>query len=131
MSDINTCTMMGRLVREPAVHTGASGGICAQFTLASNQRFKDKQGTPQTETAFIPCKGFGGWATALTGRRKGETVLVTGRFRTESWDQNGSPRTQLILVCSTIHVLSFAAKDSTPEPQSSVTEPPAGDTVPF
>lgn len=131
MSDINTCTLMGRLVREPSVHTGASGGICAQFTLASNQRFKDKLGNPQTETAFIPCKGFGNWATALTGRRKGETVLVTGRFRTESWDQNGSPRSQLTLVCNTIQVVSLASKESTAEPQSFVAEPTTADTVPF
>jgi single-stranded DNA-binding protein len=84
MTDINAYTMTGRLVREPLVQAGASGTKFTMFTLATNHRYKDRQGNQQIDTAYIPCKGFGGWAMALQGRRKGDTVLVTGRFKTEN-----------------------------------------------
>ena len=60
MRDINTITLTGRLVHDPVLNRGASGGCLGHFVLASNRQCKDKNGVLQTETAFVPCKVFGG-----------------------------------------------------------------------
>lgn len=111
MIEINQFTILGRLVREPALHTGKSGA-CARFTVAVNRRWTDKSGNPQTEVAFLDCKAFNGWTERLAGRTKGTPVLATGRLRTESWEQDQTSRTQLTLVCETVQVLEFPDRES-------------------
>ena len=51
MTDINTTTMTGRLTRDPVVKN--NGPPMGYFTLASNDRYRDKTGAVQTKTAFF------------------------------------------------------------------------------
>lgn len=106
MSDINLTTLTGRLVRPPIVKRGEGGRLFGMFTLASNQRYTDKNGAQQEETAFVTCKVFGGWAEPLNGHTKGDMAVVTGRLKTESWAQDGETRQALMLVCETLHFLA-------------------------
>jgi single-strand DNA-binding protein len=105
MRDINTITLTGRLVHDPVLNRGASGGCLGHFVLASNRQCKDKNGVLQTETAFVPCKVFGGWAESAGQHKKGDQVVVMGRLRTEKWEKDGQPRTQLALVCDAVHFI--------------------------
>ena len=101
MSDLNVTTVMGRLVRDPKLKNGRSR--MAFFTIASNQRYRDDAGVLQEETAFVACKVFGAWCDALTDRHQGDTLLVSGRLRTESWEKDGAKRTQLLLIGNALH----------------------------
>jgi single-strand DNA-binding protein len=114
MTDINIATLTGRLVRDPNLRNCNGGTLMGYFTLASNQRYKDKAGAVQEETAFLPCKAFGRWAEPLANHRKGEMAIVSGRLRTETWEKDGVQQSQLILVCDSLHFVSPAAKSSAP-----------------
>lgn len=123
MINLNTCTILGRLVREPVIHNSPQGS-CAIFTLATNRRWTDKNGNQQTESAFIPCKAFNGWTKGLQGLEKGSPILVSGRLRTESWETDGTMRSQLCLTCDVVQSLEVAkpgAVEPFPEPAATAT----------
>ena len=105
------------LVREPMLKHCNGGSLMGWFTVASNHRYKDKTGTVQEDPAFVACKVFGGWAEALENCHKGEMILVSGRFRTESWEKNGAKQSQLTLICDSVHrVASGGNASRTREP---------------
>ena len=101
MSDLNVTTIMGRLVRNPVLKNGRTR--MGFFTIASNQRYRDEAGVLQEETAFLACKVFGAWTDVLTDCRQGDMLLGTGRLRSETWEKDGVKRTQLVLICNSLH----------------------------
>src|SRR6266567_8068095 len=61
--------------------------VVAQFSIASTERWKDKNGELQERTEWFGVKAFGRRAE-IAGEylRKGSRVYLEGRKRTESWD---------------------------------------------
>ncbi len=100
MSNLNVTVLMGRLVRAPIIRN--NGSKMGFFYIASNRRYRDKADVAQEETAFVACKCFGGWTDALARHQKGDMVMVEGRLRTEAWNNEGTSRSQLILVCDSV-----------------------------
>jgi single stranded DNA-binding protein len=100
MSNLNVTVLMGRLVRDPIIRN--NGSKMGFFYIASNHRYRDKAEVAQEETAFVACKCFGGWTDALARHQKGDMVMVEGRLRTETWNNEGTSRSQLILVCDSV-----------------------------
>jgi len=113
MIDINCATLTGRLVSDPRIFNKGDSVSFALFTLASNQSYKARDGSPQQETAFVNCKAFSTWAAGLEGRKKGDMVIVEGRLKTETWEKNGENHTQLTLICHTVHVVTRAPRPGT------------------
>jgi len=100
MSNLNVAVLMGCLVRDPIIrYNGSKMGF---FYIASNRRYRDKAEVAQEETVFAACKCFGGWTDALARHQKGDMVMVEGRLRTETWNNEGTSRSQLILVCDSV-----------------------------
>jgi len=126
MIDVNQCTILGRLVREPSIHTGKNG-TCVQFIIAVNRRWTDKLGEQRSETAFLSCKAFNGWTTTLADRPKGTPLFVTGRLRTESWGAEDTSGTQLTVICESVQVLSSPQRETSVKAQVAT---PSG-AVPF
>jgi single-strand DNA-binding protein len=110
MTDTNYVALSGRLVREPKLYSNGNSKRMALFTLASNRQFKSREGDPQKETAYVPCKAIGAWTDELDGRQKGEMFLVTGKLVTESWEKNGKMNYQLTLICQTVQAVMPAPK---------------------
>jgi single-stranded DNA-binding protein len=116
--------LTGRLVSRPH-HDENENGV-ALFIIASNHRYRDKRGNIQQETLFLPCKAFGGWARALDGRQKGEMLLLSGRLRSECWEQDGETQKGPVLVCDSVRCIRLSTtkkgenghKDTNDEPGS-------------
>ncbi len=113
MSNLNVTVLMGRLVRAPIIRN--NGSKMGFFSIASNRHYRDKTDVFQEETAFVPCKCFGGWTDALARHQKGDMVMVEGRLRTETWNNDGASRSQLILVCDSVQ---FVVPEPRPQNQS-------------
>jgi len=105
---VNRVTLIGNLGRDPQLKHTAGGTAVANFTLATNDRYKDKDGNWQERTEWhnITC-----WARlaeiASEYLKKGRAVYVEGSLRTHSWDDKQSGQnatrpmsTQPILSCS-------------------------------
>lgn len=106
MTDINQIIATGRLVPDPILRRAATGTMVALFTLATNHHYRGKNGEFEQEAAFIPCIAFSRAAETLSHRVKGEPLLVAGRLRTDTWEQDSERRTQLTLVCDSVRCFS-------------------------
>jgi single-strand DNA-binding protein len=93
---------MGRLVRDSEIRFSSSGIAVASITIAANRRWKSKSGEIEEETAFVPCVVFGPPAEWTKEHRKGESLIVAGHLRTDSWQREGTAHSRLILVVDEI-----------------------------
>jgi single-strand DNA-binding protein len=79
--------IIGYLGRDPESKYTPQGTVIAQFSIASSERWKDKNGELQERTEWFAVKAFGRRAE-IVGKylHKGSRVYLEGRKRTESWD---------------------------------------------
>ena len=101
MLTMNRATLVGHAGRNPEMRTLPSGGEVALFSLATNERFKRRDGTEGESTEWHAIVAFGN--AAQTVRKlvhRGAAVLVEGRIATRTWtDRSGTEhRTPEILV---------------------------------
>lgn len=95
MSDLNRCTFIGRLGRDPELRYAASGTAIVNISIACGEKWKDKQtGEMQERTEWINVVLFGRRAEVVAEYcRKGSQVYIEGKFRTRKWqDNNGNDR---------------------------------------
>ena len=79
--------LIGNLGRDPEVKYSQQGTAIAQFSVATTERWKDKDGEPQEHTEWFAVKTFGRRAEIVgENLHKGSRVYLEGRERTESWD---------------------------------------------
>lgn len=90
---LNHIVIMGRLTRDVELRRTGSGIACANFTVAVDRDFADKQ-SGEKETDFIDCVAW-----RQTGEfvskffRKGSMIAVSGRLQIRSWtDKDGNKR---------------------------------------
>ena len=116
MSGINKVILVGNLGKDPEVKTLESGDKRANFTLATTEMYKDKNGqkVSQTEWHNIVC-----WRRlaeiAEQYLEKGKQIYLEGRFRTRNWEDNGVKKYFTEIVADTFTMLGGGAK---PEEQS-------------
>jgi single-strand DNA-binding protein len=79
--------LIGYLGRDPEVKYSPQGTAIAQFSAATTERWKDKDGKPQEHTEWFGVKAFNRLAE-IAGEHlhKGSRIYLEGRKRTESWD---------------------------------------------
>lgn len=79
--------IIGYLSRDPELKYTPQGAVIAQFSIASSERWKNKNGELQERTEWFAVKAFGRRAE-IAGEylHKGSRVYLEGRKRTESWD---------------------------------------------
>ena len=79
--------IIGYLGREPELKYSPQGAVVSQFSVASTERWKDRNGESQERTEWFAIKAFGRRAE-IAGEylHKGSRVYLEGRKRTESWE---------------------------------------------
>lgn len=85
----NKVTLVGRLVRDPELRYTPSGKAVANFTLAVDRGFKDKESGESTAD-FIKITTWDKQAENVGNiLKKGRLVLVDGSIRTGSYEKDG------------------------------------------
>ena len=84
---VNKVILIGNLGKDPEVKYTPSGMAIAKFSLATNERHKDKEGNWQDRTEWHNIVAFQRTAE-IVGEylKKGRTVYIEGSLRTSSWD---------------------------------------------
>ena len=79
--------LFGNLGRDPEVKYSQQGTAIAQFSVATTERWKDKDGELREHTEWFGVKAFNRLAE-ISGEHlhKGSRIYLEGRKRTESWD---------------------------------------------
>ena len=111
---VNKVILIGNLGRDPEVRTTPSGQPVATFSLATNRRWKDREGGRREETEWhnVVC-----WArlAEIAGQylTKGRQIFVEGRIQTRSWDdqQSGEKKYRTEIICENFQMLGGRGGD--------------------
>ena len=94
MLNVNRVTLLGHVGRDPELHSNAGGDRAARFSLATTERWKDRDGEPRERTEWHRIIVFGGNVGVVERLvRKGTAVLVEGRLTVREYtDKEDMPR---------------------------------------
>ena len=104
---LNKVLLIGNVGKDPEVRHLENGSMVARFSLATTERFKDKNGEFQEQTEWhnIVC-----WRS-LAERvekyvKKGSQLFIEGKIRTGSWeDKTGQIRYTVEIIADNIQIL--------------------------
>ncbi len=105
---LNKVMLIGNLGRDPEVRNTPSGQAVATFSLATNRRWRDRDGNRQEQTEWhnIVCWGR---QAEIAGQylAKGRQIFVEGRLQTRSWEdkQSGEKKYRTEIVCDNFQML--------------------------
>ena len=105
---INSVTVSGRLTRDAELRQSQGGTPVLSFSLAVNERQKNRQtGEWEDRANYVDCVLFGRLGEAIANRMaKGSKVCVSGRLRYSSWEgRDGQRRSKLEVVASEVEVM--------------------------
>jgi len=94
MASVNKVILIGNLGRDPEVRYLPSGDAVATLSVATTEKWKDKNGEQQEQTEWHRVSFFGRQAE-ICGEylRKGSQIYVEGRLQTRKWtDKEGKER---------------------------------------
>lgn len=124
MFSLNRAQIIGNLTRDPEIRTLPSGQSVASFAVATNRRWKDKDGNLKEDTQYHEVTVWGRLAELASSMlTKGKKVYVEGRLQTSSWEgQDGSKRNRTEIVAENFIPLSPRSDSGTPSPAPSAGE---------
>jgi single-strand DNA-binding protein len=94
MSGVNKVILVGNLGKDPEVRYLDSGVAVANFSLATTENYKNKEGERVSQTEWHNIVFWRGLAeVAEKYLKKGDSVYVEGKIRTRKWeDKEGNTR---------------------------------------
>jgi len=98
-------TVSGWVATEPKYLAGPSGARMTTFRLASTSRYfdRDKNEWVDGRTEWFTVRVFRAAAvTVAESIDKGQPVTVHGRFKTNTWESDSGPRTDLVIDATSV-----------------------------
>lgn len=94
MASLNRVSLLGNLGSDPELRYTADGTAIANFSIATTERWKDKEGKRQEKTEWHRIVFYKGLAeVAGEYLKKGVMVYLEGKLRTREWeDKEGTKR---------------------------------------
>ena len=90
---VNKVLLLGNVGKDPEIASTNGGTLVAKLSLATSERFKDKQGEWQDRTEWHNLVAYARGAEILRDYvHKGSKLYVEGRLTTRSWDDKESGR---------------------------------------
>ena len=91
MSSLNKVLIIGRMGRDPETRYTQAGQTVASFSVATDESYKDKQGTKVEAVEWHNVTAFGKTADFVSNYlSKGRLVYVEGKIKTEKYtDKQG------------------------------------------
>jgi single-strand DNA-binding protein len=112
----NKIILVGNLGRDPELRYTAQGTPVCSFSMATNERRKDKTGEFQDVVTWFRVTLWGRQAeTASQYLQKGRPVYIEGRLRVEEWtDRDGKPRHTLEVHATDMQFIGSARSEEAP-----------------
>ncbi len=113
MASYNRVVLVGNLARDPNFKSLQSGTSVTEVTLAVSERKKDPNGSWTEDVNFFDVNIFGRSAeVARDYTHKGSPLLVEGRLKQDSWEQDGQKRYKVRVIAERIVLLGSRNSDS-------------------
>ena len=120
---INKVILVGNLGRDPEVRYTADGQAVANFSVATSEKWKDKNTGEMVERTE--------WHNIVAWRRlgeicgeylsKGRQVYIEGKLQTRSWEKDGVTRYTTEIVASEMKMLGTKESSGTYRPPENST----------
>ena len=107
MASVNKVILVGNVGRDPELRYTQSGQPVASFSIATNERFKDRDGNWKDRTEWHRIVAWARLAE-ICGEylKKGSPVYIEGRIQTRDWeDKEGNKRQTTEIVALSMQML--------------------------
>jgi single-strand DNA-binding protein len=139
MAGVNKAILVGNLGTDPELRYTPSGKAVANFSLATNEQWTNKDGEKEERTEWHRIVAWGRLGE-ICGEylSKGSQVYIEGRIQTRPWeDRDGNKRYTTEIIAQTMQMLGGISRKegeaSSPEERHPVEEPISipDDDIPF
>lgn len=111
MASVNKAIIVGNLGRDPEIRHTQSGAAVANFSIATNEAWNNRDGQREERTEWHRVVAFGKLAD-ICGQylKKGKQVYIEGRLQTRNWDdREGNKRSTTEIVATNMVMLGGRA----------------------
>ena len=84
---MNTVVLVGNLTKDVELRYTKTGKTVCNFDVATNEKVGDEE-----RTSFVRVQTWDNVAQGCATLKKGERVIIVGRWSTRSYEQNGEKR---------------------------------------
>ena len=97
MANYNRVILAGNLTRDPQLSYTPSNTAVCEFGMATNRRWRDRDGNTKEEVCFVDLTAYGRQAEVINQyMAKGKPMLVEGHLRFSQWtNKEGQKRSRL------------------------------------
>jgi single-strand DNA-binding protein len=116
MAGVNKVILIGNLGKDPEVRYLDNGVAVANFSLATTENYKNKEGERVSQTEWHNIVLWRGLAeVAEKWLKKGSSVYVEGKIRTRKWeDKDGNTRYSTEILGDNMTMLGGKPSSETP-----------------
>lgn len=122
---INKATLLGNVGRDPEIRHMANGDAVANVSLATTEKWKDKNGERQEKTEWHRLVFFGALADIVEKYvHKGSLIYVEGKITTRKWtDKDGVEKYSTDINCNEMKLLNKVDGDNDSRREERTREP--------
>tara|TARA_R110000772_G_C12994798_1_gene407452 strand:+ start:148 stop:552 length:405 start_codon:yes stop_codon:yes gene_type:complete len=116
---LNKVMLIGNVGVDPEYRTTATGTAVISLTLATNEKWTDKQGAKQEKTEWHRVAMFNKLAELANQYvKKGSKIYIEGKITTSTYEKNGEKRYSTEIIANSMQFLDSKPKDSEPRQQA-------------
>lgn len=113
---MNVVIVLGNLTRDPELKYTSSGMANVNFSIAVNEKWKDKSGELKEEVSFFPVVAWGKLAENIAQYiKKGRQVIVKGKLKQDRWEDKETQEKRNMVKIIADDVKFLGAKSDTAE----------------
>ena len=131
---INKWIGIGRLGKDPIIKFLESGNSVCTFSIACDEKWKNKAGEQQEHTEWISIELWGKLAEiAQEYLKKGSLVYLEGKLKTDSYEKDGEKKYRTKVVAHTMKMLGGKpdSKTQTEDAEYAAGTPDDDEQIPF
>jgi single-strand DNA-binding protein len=113
MASVNKVILIGSLGRDPEVRYMTNGEAVANFSMATSENWKDKQGEKQEKTEWHNVVAYRKLAEIIGEYlKKGAPVYIEGKLQTRKWEKDGITRYTTEIIADQMQMLGTKGAQS-------------------
>ena len=130
---LNKVILIGRLGKEPTIRFMPNGEAVCNFSVATSEKYTDKNGQRQEATEWHNVTMYRKLAE-IAGEylKQGSQVYIEGKIKSRKYtDKNGVERTAYDIIANEMKMLGGNAQTPAQKPQPTQAQEDISDDVPF
>ena len=138
MASVNKIIIIGNVAKDPETRYMSNGEAVTNITVATNEKWKSKDGTQHEEVEYHRVTFYRKLAEiAAAFLKKGSKVYIEGKNKTRKWtDKNGVERYTTEIIANEMQMLGSKPAEQAQDKQPARSQPPSGfedmdDDIPF